>query len=158
VIQTALWMTSEQGQRIPAEVGGTLSPAAAAMYDWSKSFRKTPTDAAALRQVPVGDANARRPAPNPAGCLGAFSPAAVLRLECGWLVGNDPRHRRDAERLSDSFGEERTRLAHAGMSHFDLTPSCRRRSKPFALHAGAASGATGQDAGTGRGEGASAFY
>jgi hypothetical protein len=33
VIQTALWMTSEQGQRIPAEVGSTLSPAAAAMYE-----------------------------------------------------------------------------------------------------------------------------
>jgi hypothetical protein len=27
-------------------------------------------------------------------CLGAFSPAAALGLECGWLVGNDPRHRR----------------------------------------------------------------
>src|SRR5437899_1038526 len=27
VIQQARWMTSEQGQRIPAEVGGTLSPA-----------------------------------------------------------------------------------------------------------------------------------
>jgi len=26
-------MTSEQGQRFPAEVGGTLSPAATAMYE-----------------------------------------------------------------------------------------------------------------------------
>ena len=31
VVQRARWMTSEQGQRIPAEVGGTLSPAA--MYE-----------------------------------------------------------------------------------------------------------------------------
>jgi acetyl-CoA acetyltransferase len=37
VIQRARWMTSEQGQRIPAEVGGTLSPAAAAMF----SLRQT---------------------------------------------------------------------------------------------------------------------
>jgi hypothetical protein len=29
VVQTALWMTSEQGQRIPAEVGGRSSPRAA---------------------------------------------------------------------------------------------------------------------------------
>src|SRR5436190_19524057 len=33
VVQRARWMTSKQGQRIPAEVGGTLSPAAAAMYE-----------------------------------------------------------------------------------------------------------------------------
>ena len=32
VVQRARWMTSKQGQRILAEVGGTLSPAAAAMY------------------------------------------------------------------------------------------------------------------------------
>ncbi len=32
-VQRARWVTSEQGQRIPAEVGGTLSPAAAAMYE-----------------------------------------------------------------------------------------------------------------------------
>ena len=32
VVQRARWMTSKRGQRIPAEVGGTLSPAAAAMY------------------------------------------------------------------------------------------------------------------------------
>ena len=31
VIQRARWMTSEQGQRIPADIGGTLSRAAAAM-------------------------------------------------------------------------------------------------------------------------------
>src|SRR5258708_7470425 len=36
--------------------------------NWSKSFRKTPTDDAALQHALVGDANARRPAPNPAGC------------------------------------------------------------------------------------------
>ena len=40
VIQTALWMTSEQGQRIPAEVGGTLSPAAAAMYELVEVIQK----------------------------------------------------------------------------------------------------------------------
>jgi hypothetical protein len=32
-MQRARWMTSEQGQRIPAEVGGTLSQAATAMYE-----------------------------------------------------------------------------------------------------------------------------
>ena len=40
VVQRARWMTSEQGQRIPAEVGGTLSPAARPCMNWSKSFRK----------------------------------------------------------------------------------------------------------------------
>jgi hypothetical protein len=33
-------MTSEQGQRIPAEVGGTLSPAAAAMYELVEVIQK----------------------------------------------------------------------------------------------------------------------
>ena len=40
VIQRARWMTSEQGQRIPAEVGGTLSPAAAAMYELVEVIQK----------------------------------------------------------------------------------------------------------------------
>ena len=40
VIQRARWMTSEQGQRIPAEVGGTLSPAAAAMYELVEVVQK----------------------------------------------------------------------------------------------------------------------
>jgi hypothetical protein len=31
VVQRARWMTSEQGLRIPADIGGTLSRAAAAM-------------------------------------------------------------------------------------------------------------------------------
>jgi hypothetical protein len=33
-------MTSKQGQRIPAEVGGTLSPAAAAMYELVEVIQK----------------------------------------------------------------------------------------------------------------------
>src|SRR5712672_3539992 len=84
VVQRARWMTSEQGQRIPAEVGGTLSPAAAAMYELGRSHsEKRPTDAAALRHALVGDANARRPAPNPAGC-----PAwARSRQNAAGLVG-----------------------------------------------------------------------
>jgi hypothetical protein len=52
--------------------------------------------------VPVGDANARRPAPIPAGC-----PAwARSRQPRHWawnaagLVGNDPRHRRPCRRPS----------------------------------------------------------
>jgi hypothetical protein len=62
-------MTSKQGQCIPAEVGGTLSSAAAAMYELVESHsEKRATDAAALRHAPIGDANARRPAPNPPGC------------------------------------------------------------------------------------------
>ena len=40
VVQRARWMTSEQGQRIPAEVGGTLSPAAAAMYELVEVIQK----------------------------------------------------------------------------------------------------------------------
>ena len=39
-VQRARWMTSEQGQRIPAEVGGTLSPAAAAMYELAEVIQK----------------------------------------------------------------------------------------------------------------------
>ena len=33
-------MTSKQGQCIPAEVGGTLSPAAAAMYELAEVIQK----------------------------------------------------------------------------------------------------------------------
>jgi hypothetical protein len=40
VVQRARWMTSKQGQRIPAEVGGTLSPAAAAMYELVEVIQK----------------------------------------------------------------------------------------------------------------------
>jgi hypothetical protein len=40
VVQRARWMTSEQGQRIPAEVGGTLSRAAAAMYELVEVIQK----------------------------------------------------------------------------------------------------------------------
>ena len=92
VIQRARWMTFEQGQRIPAEVGGTLSPAAAAMYELVESHsEKRATDAAALRHVPVGDANARRPAPNPAGCP-AWARSRQPRywaFNAAGLVGND---------------------------------------------------------------------
>ena len=35
-------------------------------------------------------------------CLGAFPPAAGLGPECGWLVGNDPRHRRPCRRPKGS--------------------------------------------------------
>src|SRR5882757_6793607 len=97
VIQRARWMTSEQGQRIPAEVGGTLSPAAAAMYGTGRSHsEKRPTDAAALPHAPVGGANARRPALNPAGCP-AWARSRQPRYwawNAAGLVGNDPRHRR----------------------------------------------------------------
>ena len=40
VVQRARWMTPEQGQHIPAEVGGTLSPAAAAMYELVEVIQK----------------------------------------------------------------------------------------------------------------------
>ena len=40
VVQRARWMTSKQGQRIPAEVGGTLSPTAAAMYELVEVIQK----------------------------------------------------------------------------------------------------------------------
>ena len=40
VVQRARWMTSKRGQRIPAEVGGTLSPAAAAMYELAEVIQK----------------------------------------------------------------------------------------------------------------------
>src|SRR5258705_10822031 len=55
------------------------------MYELVEVIQKQrTTDAAALRHVPVGDANARRPAPwNAAG-----------------LVGDDPRHRRPCRRPS----------------------------------------------------------
>jgi hypothetical protein len=39
-VQRARWVTSEQGQRIPAEVGGTLSPAAAAIYELFEVIQK----------------------------------------------------------------------------------------------------------------------
>src|SRR5712675_937933 len=40
VVQRARWMTSEQGQRIPAEVGGSLPPTAAAMYELVEVIQK----------------------------------------------------------------------------------------------------------------------
>ena len=40
VVQRARWMTSEQGQRIPAEVGGSLTPTAAAMYELVEVIQK----------------------------------------------------------------------------------------------------------------------
>ena len=40
VVQRARWMTSEQGQRIPAEVGGSLTPTAAAMYELVDRHRR----------------------------------------------------------------------------------------------------------------------
>ena len=86
VIQGACWMTSEQGQNIPAEVRGTLSPAAAAMYELVDSFRKTPhrccgTPAYAGRR---GKRSTPRIQSSGMSCLGAFSPAAVVDLECSW--------------------------------------------------------------------------
>src|SRR5712675_1232861 len=39
VVQRTRWMTSEQGQPIPAEIGGTLSPAAA-MYELVEVIQK----------------------------------------------------------------------------------------------------------------------
>src|SRR5258705_13993189 len=39
-VQRARWMTSEQGQRIPAEVGGSLTPTAAAMYELVEVIQK----------------------------------------------------------------------------------------------------------------------
>jgi hypothetical protein len=43
-----------------------------------------PTDAAALRHVPAGKCSTPTTQTSGMSCLGAFSPAAVLGLECGW--------------------------------------------------------------------------
>src|SRR5712671_5527125 len=59
-------MTSKQARGVPAEVGRSFGPGR--LGTGRSHSEKRPTDAAALRHVPVGDANARRPAPNPAGC------------------------------------------------------------------------------------------
>ena len=90
VVQRARWMTARSAQ-----------PPRPCM-NWSKSFRKRPTDAAALRHALVGDANARRPAPNPAGCP-AWARSRQPRYwawNAAALVGNDPRHRGPCRRPS----------------------------------------------------------
>ena len=70
--------------------------------NWSKSFRKTPHRCCGTPACAGRRCNARRPAPNPAGC-----PAwARSRQPRHWawnaagLVGNDPRHRRPCRRPS----------------------------------------------------------
>ena len=85
-------MTSKRGQRIPAEVGGTLSPAAAAMYELAEVIQKNaPPMLRHSGMVPVGDANARRPAPNPAGCPAWARPRQprYWAWNAAGLVGND---------------------------------------------------------------------
>ena len=76
-------------------------PAATAMYELVEVIQKNaPPMPAALRHVPVGDANARRPAPNPAGCP-AWARSRQPRYwawDAAGLVGNDPRHRRPCRR------------------------------------------------------------